>query len=130
MLASSGVTDTAFLVHFASTAGIGLLVLFMLVRLERLMRRVYGLIRQAEEEFTYQHRRRTPVATIQGLVGALEKGLEHGGLRPEQRQAIYRAIDEQIALFYAVDTSGEQADSANGERSRNGHAHQPARVSY
>ncbi len=127
MLLSSAVTDTTFLVHFASTAGIGLLVVFMLLRLERLMTRVCDLIRKAEEEFTYQHRRRTPVATIQGLVGALEKGLEHGGLLPEQRHAIYRAIDEQITLFYEVDTEGDENGTSSAAAS-NGHAHPAERA--
>jgi signal transduction histidine kinase len=68
-----------------------------------LLRRVERLVRNVDDVFVWQHRRRTPVATISGLVAALEKGLENGGLAPEQRRAIYHAINEQIQLFYAVD---------------------------
>jgi hypothetical protein len=76
-----------------------LLVATMLV----LLRRVERLVRDVDEVFVWQHRRRTPVATIAGLVAALEKGLDYGGLTPEQRRAIYLAIEEQLELFYAVD---------------------------
>jgi hypothetical protein len=68
-----------------------------------LLRRVERLVRGVDTVFVWQHKRRTPVATIAGLVAALEKGLDYGGLTPEQRKAIYRAIDEQLELFYAFD---------------------------
>jgi hypothetical protein len=67
------------------------------------MRRVERLVRHVDSVFVWQHKRRTPVATIAGLVAALEKGLEQGGLTPDQRRAIYTAIDEQLELFYRLD---------------------------
>jgi hypothetical protein len=67
------------------------------------LRRVEGLVRHVDSVFVWQHKRRTPVATIAGLVAALEKGLEQGGLTPDQRRAIYTAIDEQLELFYSLD---------------------------
>jgi hypothetical protein len=66
----------------------------------RMNRRV---IRRLDDVFSWQHRRRTPVATIAGLVAALERGLEQGGLTPEARRAIYVAIDEQLELFFDLD---------------------------
>ena len=83
--------------------GLTSLTIALAVVLLLLLRRVERLVRNVDDVFVWQHRRRTPVATIAGLVDALEKGLENGGLAPEQRKAIYHAIDEQVELFYAVD---------------------------
>ena len=77
------------------------------------LRRLERLVRHVDSVFVWQHKRRTPVATIAGLVDALERGLEQGGLTPDQRRAIYRAIDEQLELFYSLDETfppGEDTD--------------------
>lgn len=90
-------TERAILVVLASlTIVLALVLVWSLRRVERLVRHV-------DSVFVWQHRRRTPVATIAGLVAALEKGLEEGGLTPDQRRAIYIAIDEQLELFYRLD---------------------------
>lgn len=98
-------SSPAFIAHAASTAALGLVTLLVLVRVSRLLETTTSLIGRVEDEFFYQHQRRTPVATIQGLVKALETGMESGRLNTQQMHAIFRAIDEQVALFYDVDTS-------------------------
>ena len=52
-----------------------------------------------------QHDLVTPVATIHGLLRELEEGLKDGGLGPAKRAAIYRAMEEQFAIFY--DAAGD-----------------------
>jgi hypothetical protein len=81
---------------------------------------VESLVRHVDSVFVWQHKRRTPVATIAGLVAALEKGLEQGGLTPDQRRAIYTAIDEQLALFYRLDETypGAEDDHDEGPRGK------------
>lgn len=96
-IAVGGGTERAILIVLA---GLTIVLAFILLWS---MRRVERLVRHVDSVFVWQHRRRTPVATIAGLVAALEKGLEQGGLTPDQRRAIYTAIDEQLALFYRLD---------------------------
>jgi hypothetical protein len=97
VIAIGGSTERAVLVVLACiTIALALVLLWLLRRVERLVRHV-------DSVFVWQHKRRTPVATIAGLVAALEQGLEQGGLSPDQRRAIYRAIDEQLELFYSLD---------------------------
>jgi hypothetical protein len=83
--------------------GLACLTIVLVVVMILLLRRVERLVREVDDVFVWQHKRRTPVATIAGLVAALEKALDSGGMSPEQRKAIYRAIDEQLELFYSVD---------------------------
>jgi hypothetical protein len=104
LFAVGGGTERAILIVLAClTVALALVLLWSLRRVERLVRHV-------DSVFIWQHRRRTPVATIAGLVGALEKGLEQGGMTPDQRGAIYRAIDEQLALFYSLDEAFPPVD--------------------
>lgn len=93
-------------------AGLTLALAFVLLWL---LRRVERMVRHVDSVFVWQHKRRTPVATIAGLVSALEQGLEQGGLTPDQRRAIYRAIDEQLALFYSLDEASPLADDEDGD---------------
>jgi len=98
-IAVVGGTERAILI------GLACLTIVLALILLWSMRRVERLVRHVDSVFVWQHRRRTPVATIAGLVAALEKGLEQGGLTPDQRRAIYTAIDEQLELFYRLDES-------------------------
>jgi hypothetical protein len=98
-IAAGGETERVVLIALAC------LTIALAVVLLWSMRRVERLVRDVDSVFVWQHRRRTPVATIAGLVAALEKGLDQGGLTPDQRRAIYTAIDEQLALFYRLDES-------------------------
>src|ERR1041385_6266563 len=51
-------------------------------------------------ELRNQHRAATHIATVRGLWATLEKSLEEGKpLDPATRRAIYRAGDEQFALY-------------------------------
>lgn len=65
------------------------------------LRKIQRLIKRAETLDQRQHALRTPVATIDGMVSVLKARAEqHDGFNLQQRQKIYRAIDEQIAAFY------------------------------
>ena len=111
-IAGGGGTERAVLIVLA-----GLTVVLALVLLWS-MRRVEKLVRHVDSVFVWQHRRRTPVATIAGLVAALEKGLEQGGLTPDQRRAIYTAIGEQLELFYRLDETFPVADGNDDDGPR------------
>jgi hypothetical protein len=108
-IAVAGGTERAILVVLATVT---IVLAFILLWS---MRRVEKLVRRADSVFIWQHRRRTPVATIAGLVAALEKGLEQGGLTPDQRRAIYTAIDEQLELFYRLDETFPEADDEHDQ---------------
>jgi uncharacterized iron-regulated membrane protein len=111
-IALGGGTGRAILIVLAClTIALAILLLWSLRRVERLVRRV-------DSVFVWQHRRRTPVATIAGLVAALEKGLDQGGLTPDQRRAIYTAIDEQLELFYRLDESFPAVEDDHDEGPR------------
>lgn len=104
LVTAGGGTERAILIALACvTLALAFFLLWSLRRVERLVRHV-------DSVFVWQHKRRTPVATIAGLVAALEKGLDQGGLTPDQRRAIYRAIDEQLELFYSLDETFPHVD--------------------
>jgi len=50
-------------------------------------------------ELVSQHRAATYVNTLQGLWGILEDGAQNGGLDLEMRKRIYKAGNEQFALY-------------------------------
>jgi hypothetical protein len=94
-----------------AVVSLGLLNVALLGMVHRGIQDSRRAVRRIDSTVVWQHRRRTPVATIAGLIDALERGLETGGLQAAQRRAIYDAIDEQFAEFYRLD---EEEPPASG----------------